>query len=265
MDLADNMVVCDKRTGDRPEAAVCSGIGARESQQDSGYLYADDTDVYAVVCDGMGGLNGGERASAAAVCAAEQAWIRQQVQRQTGSAWMADAIVAADDAVFALRDERGAPLGAGSTFASVHIADRKLSWAAVGDSRVYLFHGAEFVQLTTDTNYFFVLEQQRRAGTISEARYQEELGQGEALTSFAGMGALGEIDRNLEPLPVEPGDVILLCSDGLYRTIEMDWMADILMICGDLEHACDTVCQIIAERGGAQQDNYTCILIRIQE
>lgn len=263
--LNENIVIHDLRNTSTLEIAYCSGIGQRENQQDCAFLYADDTAVYAVVCDGMGGLSGGAEASAAAVRSAEQSWNAYLAQPSSSPDWMADAVIAADFTVHELKDENGEPLNAGSTFLSACLQDNQMYWASIGDSRIYVFHGSEAVQVTTDLNYSYILSQRRLAGTISDAEYEREMAQGEALTSFAGIGGVELLDRNLEPLEIQVGDTILLCSDGLYRTIDAQWIQDILSICSTLEDACNAIHQIIEAHGTASQDNYTCILIRIHE
>lgn len=263
--LNENFIIRDLRSASTVEIAYCSGIGQRESQQDSAFLYADNTVVYAVICDGMGGLTGGAEASAAAVRSAEQFWNAHLAQPSISPDWMADAVIAADFTVHGLKGDNGERLHAGSTFLSACLRDNQMYWASVGDSRIYLFHGNEAVQVTTDLNYSYILSQQRLAGTISDAAYEREIEQGEALTSFVGMGNVELIDRNLEPLAIQAGDTILLCSDGLYRTIDAEWIQDILSICSTLEDVCCAIHQIIEAHGTASQDNYTCILIRIHE
>ena len=253
----------DERTGNRFTVSACSGVGKRENQQDSAYLYVNDTLVYAVVCDGMGGLEGGAQASAAAVLSAQETLKQQLEAQETSPNWMADGILHADSAVFSLKNKAGESLGAGSTFVSAYITGDQMFWASVGDSRIYLFHGHECVQITTDLNYSLVLQAQRTAGEISETEYQREMTIGEALTSFVGMGCVEVIDRNLKPLHVKRGDIILLCSDGLYRTIDVDWMNDILSICSSLDEACETIREIITAQDKPAQDNFTCIIIRI--
>lgn len=263
--LNENFIIHDLRSASAVEIAYCSGIGQRESQQDSAFLYTDDTAIYAVVCDGMGGLSGGAEASATSVRSAEQSWNEYLAQPSDSPDWMADAIISADFKVHELKDENGERLHAGSTFLSVCLRDNQMYWASVGDSRAYLLHGREAVQVTTDLNYSYILSQRRLNGSISDAEYEREIMQGEALTSFVGMGGVELIDRNLEPLEIQVGDTILLCSDGLYRTIDAEWILDLLSICDTLEDVCNAIHQIIEAHGTASQDNYTCILIRVHE
>lgn len=269
--MAANTFSDDLRKTGRYDIACCSGIGGRDSQQDSAYWHADDHAVYAVVCDGMGGLKGGARASQTAIAlAAEQYKLRYAAEGHppgmgSDPCWMMDIILAADRALYKLCDSAGVRVGAGSTICSVWVRDNQLYWASAGDSRAYIFRRHEAAQLTEDLNYFHILEQKRRAGNISDADYQKEASQGEALVSFLGLGNLELIDRNTEPLQVYAGDIILLCSDGLYRTIDSGWMNDILAACDRMDEVVNFIHTIIREHGTAEQDNYTCVLIKMNE
>lgn len=269
--MTNNILFDDLRHGNGYDVAVCSGIGKRESQQDCAYCYAGDASVYAVVCDGMGGLGGGAQASRAAAQVAAECWKRRLGGGMAagcanqGSNWMADAILEADRAVYAIRDASGRRMGAGSTFVSVWLQERRLFWSSVGDSRVYLFRGEEAVQATTDLNYYYILDQKRADGQLTEEDYQREAVAGESLISFCGLGDLTLVDRNTEALLLEPGDVVLLCSDGLYRTIDPDWMRDILTACDSMEEAAKYIPTIIEEYGSKTQDNYTGVLIQLKK
>ena len=264
-----NVIIKDLRNDNSIFAvASFSGIGRRESQQDSAYCFVSDEEIYAVVCDGMGGLADGDRASQTAISVAAEA---NQRRFQKGTAagqespdWLAEVVLEADRAVSMLKDRGGKSVKAGSTLVSVWIKNNLLYWCSVGDSRLYLFRGSEAVQATTDLNYFYLLNEQRENGVITEDRYQQEAVNGEALISFCGLGNVSIIDRNVDPLSLLPGDIVLLCTDGLYRTIDEKWMQDILAACDSIEEATAYIPQIIDQHGASMQDNYTFILIQIK-
>ena len=240
-----------------------SGMGKRESQQDSAYCRADNKELYAVVCDGMGGLEDGGRASQTAIRVAEEAYLRRKGQEKDPS-WMADVVLAADREVCLLKGPAGESVKAGSTLVSVWIREGKLYWCSVGDSRLYLFRGSEVVQATTDLNYFYLLDARRDRGEISQEKYRQEAVNGEALISFCGVGDVSVMDRNVEPLQLLPGDIILLCTDGLYRTIDEKWMQDIFTAAGSVEEASVFIPQIVEEHGTDVQDNFTYIMIQVK-
>lgn len=265
-----NVKIYDQRNDNsRFAVAACSGIGKRVSQQDAAYCFLCDEEIYAVVCDGMGGLADGSRASQTAISVAAEA---NQRRLQKGSAtgqespdWLAEVVLEADRAVSMLKDRGGKSVKAGSTLVSVWIKNNLLYWCSVGDSRLYLFRGNEAVQATTDLNYFYLLDEQRENGDITEDRYRQESVNGEALISFCGLGDVSIIDRNTAPVNLLPGDIILLCTDGFYRTIDEKWMQDILSACDFIEDATEFVPQIIEQHGTSMQDNYTFVLIQIKK
>ena len=106
----------------------------------------------------------------------------------------------------------------GSTLAAAVIKDDELYWVSVGDSRIYLYRRGEMTQLTTDHDYARELAREAALGNISPEEAATHP-QRQALTSYLGLPFLSEIDRNEDPIILEPGDRILLCSDGLYKTI----------------------------------------------
>lgn len=263
-----NIVFEDCRKTLRYDVAFCSGIGKRETQQDKAYCYVDDRSVYAVVCDGMGGLGGGELASAMGIHCASSFFKKNQteiVNSEDKNEWMANLIIEADQKVHNLQTEDGKRVGGGSTLVSAWIQDNKLYWASVGDSRIYIFRRKECVQLTVDLNYTHILDQRLETGEIDEEEYQKEIETGEALVSFLGHGNIELIDRNLDALPLQVGDSVVLCTDGLYRTIDKEWMGELLTACKTMDEVVTFIHTIIKEHGKEYQDNYTCVLIRVYE
>lgn len=246
------------------DIAIASGIGQRESQQDAAYVAATDDDVLGVVCDGMGGIAGGQLASNTAIEAFVEYYQFYAQQGCTPFEWMQYAAQAVDDIVYALADGDGKRIGAGTTLLSAVIHGEQLHWVSVGDSRLYIFRGTESVQVTNDHNYFYQLNQQKIAGTITSEKYHSEAHNGEALISFIGMGGLTLIDINEDAFQMIPGDVILLCTDGFYRTVTEEEMGIILGECEHMQEAAEYFEKLIEHRAVAYQDNYTYILIKKQ-
>lgn len=265
MCMENNIIFDDLRTGRGTYDIAClSGIGRRESQQDAAYAAANDEAVFAVICDGMGGIAGGQLASTTAVEAFTEyyQYYNQGSKEGTDGQWMQTAIEAVDDIVYSLKDAEGHRVGAGTTLIAITVNENRLHWVSVGDSRIYLFRGDEMAKVTNDHNYFLKLDQQREEGTISNEQYHTEARKGEALISFVGMGGLLLIDINEDDFYLEPGDTILLCTDGLYRTISENQMFQIIRqerTAKDIVRRFDAM---IAERNSSYQDNYTFILIK---
>lgn len=251
----------DLRKSNRYDIAFRMGIGRRDSQQDAGFVAACDNETLAVVCDGMGGLTGGERASKAAI---EK--FLSEYEREgwlDGGEWMEEAIELTDDLVYSLKAPDGTPLGAGTTLAAVHIIADRMYWVSAGDSRIYVLRAGQMVQITTDHNYFFQLNEMLQNGEIDREQYRIEAQEGEALISYVGMGGLQWKDISRAPFVLRPKDTILICSDGLYRSVPDQDILAAICVAEDMENAAGRLEQAIQDAAQPEQDNYTYILIQL--
>ena len=118
----------------------------------------------------------------------------------------------------ALAEREGELDNAGTTLAAAVVHQQALHWIAVGDSRIYLYRAGRVTLLTADHVYARELDREVVAGRIAATEAAEHP-QREALTSFLGMPDLDQVECNLQPVPLHPGDRVLLCSDGLYRNL----------------------------------------------
>ena len=117
-------------------------------------------------------------------------------------------------------DETGERLNAGTTLAAAVIHGAHLHFVSVGDSRIYLVRGRNMTRLTEDQNYDMTLRRSLLAGRIGEAEYRREAKYAEALISYIGMNGLKVIGCNAdEETRLLPGDKLLICSDGLYKSL----------------------------------------------
>lgn len=264
MNYKDNQLLRDENAV--LELAALSVLGDRSDQQDRmGYALSADSGV-AVVCDGMGGHDGGRLASTAAVeeilaaCAVESTSF-DPVEL------LLSAVKRANSRVCALTDSSGNPLRAGSTAVALWVGNGSLYWGAVGDSRAYLFRGGEWVCLTQDHNYLTVLNEKRNAGLIDEAEYARESVRGEALISFLGIGELNLIDYSSTPLTVYRDDKVLIMSDGLYKLVSDEEIARIIdnfNNIGDAVQALEMKAKKNSKNKQIDRDNMTVALIKIK-
>lgn len=257
----DNIIFEDFRTQYQIDVACCSGIGARESQQDAAYVYAGDDLALGVICDGMGGARGGEIASSTAIRYVRErfrASLKENIDFVDGALQMLESV---DDLIFDLKDRSGNRMGCGTTLVATLLSQERIYWFSVGDSRMYLQRGAEMIQVTADHNYYLRLRDQLRDGQITQTEYQRELPRGEALISFIGMGGLMLIDVNDSGLALRQNDTVLLCSDGVYRTVTDTEISELIRQ-DDLISAGEQLANLIEERMTLQQDNYTFVMFR---
>lgn len=241
---------------------------------DTGRVRAINEDVYLsraeqglfVVCDGMGGSEGGEVASQMAVDA-----ILQQLNSDSPGALapaasddqrylphtsrLAAAVRRSNQVIYrqAQQDSHHAEMG--TTIVGVWIKDQIASVAHVGDSRAYLWHDDTLDPLTRDHS---LVEAQVRAGLLDrETSLQSE----QQNILLRVLGRQPEIDVDLSEVPVQPGDYLLLCSDGLTRMVSDQTLASAIFELRDPQRICDHLIAAANRNGGA--DNITVVVVEV--
>jgi len=211
---------------EKPDVSIYveSVIGDRKYQQDY-FLFAQGSENeesvwagrLAVVCDGMGGIKGGELASR---CCAETIFngFYQIGWTENVRQILHQLVTAADKEVSGITSADGKPLNCGTTAIAVVIRDNKAYWVSTGDSRIYYFHNGNLQQLTRDHNFRMTLQERCTAGLITQEQVENNR-QKEALISYVGKGGNLIIDTGEFDFPQSRGDILLLCSDGLYKSI----------------------------------------------
>ena len=234
-------------------------IGRRDYQQDSFGQTAvlRNTGILAVLADGMGGLSGGERVSQKIVM--EALTFGSTLQANQVPTALPGMVAGINRAVNQMLGPKGL-YTSGSTVVSALITGNALRWISVGDSRVYLYRDGQLSQLSRDHDLLQdwmpdILEGKR---SMAEALRDPN---GRKLTSFIGMGELRHVDYNRTPIPLLPGDRVLLMSDGVYGTVSDAEMAAILRECGSVQLAASHIGQRIMGAALPYQDNYTLIVL----
>jgi len=218
-----------------------------------------------VVCDGMGGHAAGEVASKIAVetvlsyfrdhepLAANAALANAPI----GAQMLSDAVSKANENILQYAQGHASASGMGTTLVAARFDDAKFTIAHVGDSRIYLLREDTLLQLTED--HSLVMEQVRRGiMTVEEAR--------QSTAQHIITRALGTEDDSppdLAEFPAEPGDTLLLTTDGVLRHLEDTQIHEILRDAPSLQDACDRLIDLSLDAGG--EDNATCILIRVTD
>jgi PPM family protein phosphatase len=202
-------------------------IGARHSQQDS-FGFADPDDqaflahggFLAIVCDGMGGMEHGDAASRTAVRAFLDAYSRKLPDESIPAA-LDRSVHEANFQVVSLARSMGMSEGIGTTLVAVAMLETSLYFISVGDSGIFHCSSGQFQMINRPHVFANLLDAAVARGTLSQedALYHPER---DSLTSFIGAETLSEIDRNLEPYPLRPGDTILLASDGMFKVLNPD-------------------------------------------
>lgn len=119
--------------------------------------------------------------------------------------------------------------------------------------------------LTTDHNYGAVLEARRRAGTIGQAQYRQESGKREWLTSYLGMGIAEQFDYGRIPFTGDAGEKLLLCSDGLYKTVSQEELQEILRKPTSMNAISRQLQEAVLRKNDPAQDNASWIVVGREE
>jgi protein phosphatase len=229
------------------DIAAKSIIGTRDEQQDYMHHSLTDDGVFAVVCDGMGGMEGGSLASISAVEKIKELH-SQKSRNEPYPSFLLKTVDILDECVFNLKNEEGERSGAGTTLTVAVIENNNLFWLSIGDSRLYILRENEFMQATRDHNY---------------AMLDSESDKAEALISFIGMGGIEVMDVNNEPLKLTKNDTILLTTDGLYKALSDDEIKKCLSQF-DSKSAVSRMIRKISKQSLEFQDNATFIVIKVK-
>ncbi len=233
--------------------ALDTHIGTREYQQDALYACVLSNGMYAgVLCDGMGGMENGKEASEGVV---EFVVNRLEVMTEETNIpeFLMETAKSANDLV---------EKGSGTTLVCAVIAGNNLYWVSVGDSRIYIIRGEEMEQVTVDHIYELKLMQRVQSGSLSlEAAMSDP--QRNSLLSYIGAPHLEYVDVNLNPFKLTQGDIVLLCSDGLTKSLSDQEILKIVRRHGDNLVEASRVLPLSAfDASPNGQDNTSVILMQ---
>ena len=217
------------------------------------------SDALVAVADGMGGHAAGEVASAMAIQGIKSQLSRDGLGEVTDPGSLdyerlMKQVVEDLNAEVRKGAEQPATMGMGTTLTAALILGPMVIISHVGDSRAYLFRSGRMQQLTQDHSW--VAEEVARGALIeSQAR---EHPRRNILTRALGVSASVEVDTSASEL--EEGDVLLLCSDGLYGLVGDEEIAR-TSTAFEPQEACDVLVQRANDLGG--NDNVTVVIVRI--
>jgi len=238
-------------------AAVDPGR-ARSNNEDSVSVEADIS--LAVLADGMGGYNAGEVASnmATGFIATELGrWLRE-ASRQASDAEVRRAmdicVDNANRAIFNAANANPPYAGMGTTLVVAVFRDSRLLLGHVGDSRCYRLRGGRLLQLTRDHS---LLQEQIDAGLITPE--QAAFSANKNLVTRA-VGVEDTVLLETHQHEVQPGDVYLMCSDGLSDMLDDTAIAQVLQTHDSLQAGGQALIEAANDAGG--KDNISVILVR---
>lgn len=232
--------------------AARSDVGRiRSKNDDSAYVGRH----LAVVADGMGGHAGGDVASAATVL--DMIHIDRSDYAGEASTTLADEIQTANSLLSELVHVNPKLAGMGTTVTALLLAEGKLHFAHIGDSRAYRLRNGEFEQISVDHTFVQRL--------IDEGRLRPEEAESHPHKNVL-MRVLGDVDASpeldLDTLDVEPGERWLLCSDGL-NYVAAHAVERTVRETKDLRECVETLVDLTLEAGSP--DNVTVVMVEIVE
>ncbi len=225
--------------------------------------YADDRGHVFIVADGVGGEQGGEQASALAVGAIEDfllnalRWLLALDGLEEAGVLrdFKAALRSADACVYAAAAGNPSLQGMGTTLTMAYSRDADLFVAHAGDSRCYLHRGGVLLQLTRDHT---LVQQLIEAGALPPEKAQTH-DLRHVITNVIGGPSPG-VHAEVHRLRLQPGDVILLCTDGLSGMVPDTQIAAVLASAPGPQQACEELTRLANEHGG--EDNVTMVIAR---
>jgi protein phosphatase len=207
-----------------------------------------------VVADGMGGAQAGEVASKAAAESFDRELPQAPPERI-----LEETIEAANRTIHGLarKDPGLAGMGTTTTAVIVDLEAEEVAIGHVGDSRAYRFRSGKLEQLTRDHS---LVEEMRRKGQLTDAQ-AEDHPQRSIITR--ALGPEPEVKVDVQTVPAQPGDVFLICSDGLTTMLDDDHIARLLGRASSMEAAVRALVDEANRAGG--RDNITVVAFRLED
>jgi serine/threonine protein phosphatase PrpC len=206
-----------------------------------------------VVADGMGGAQAGEVASRIAIETFEHD-LPDGLAPEQG---LAERVREANRRIYDSAREERERAGMGTTLTAAYLEDQSLAIAHVGDSRAYMLRDGSLQRLTRDHS---LVDELVRRGKLTEEQAAEHP-QRSIITR--ALGPEPEVEVDTWSYPVRPGDVLLLCSDGLTSMLSEDQVAGILTHASTLEQAGNEL--IAAANAAGGRDNITVVLFEVED
>ena len=231
--------------------------GGREKNEDRmGYCYTRDAGLFALA-DGMGGHPEGEVASQLALQTLAALFQREaKPQLAEPLRFLQESIIAGHHQLLRYATERALMDTPRTTLVACLIQGNAAYWAHCGDSRLYLVRGDKLVARTRDHSYSELQETLSHVVPMGDRFNRNVL--------FTCLGSPGKpVVDTAGPLLMQPGDRVLLCSDGLWGSVADSVIAEVLT-----SHVISDAVPELVERAlrvaGAKSDNVTALAVEFE-
>ena len=243
------------------EHAIRASQGARSYQEDAAAVRQDGGGLIAVLADGMGGHAGGAVASGVATASFLEGYLAAEGDAE---ARLAEALGRANAAIRGEAATKPALCGMGCTLVGVAFAaagsDWGIDWISVGDSPLYLVRRGATMRLNEDHSLAPEIDRLAELGRISWAVARADPSRHVLRSALTGT-AIEMIDRPRARLSLEPGDTVILASDGIHSIPEVD-IARIATAAASPAAAAEALLTAVAAADDPHQDNTTVVVVR---
>ncbi len=234
-----------------------SDIGKIRETNEDAFRFGkyDDGSVWAVVCDGMGGVSGGRLASSIAADMVSRKIEKSYNKSMTGVSvenMLLSAITTANVTVFDRSTVDNGLKGMGTTIVACVVKGSTACIAHVGDSRAYIISRGNIRQITKDHS---LVQEMLDNGQITKEQFDNHPNKN-IITRVLGVDE--EIEIDFDYIDVSNGDLIILCSDGLSGFVDSERILEISKNCR-FETLCDKLIDTANENGG--RDNITVVAV----
>ncbi len=243
------------------ETAQVSLIGDRAENQDRAEILIRDEGALAIVADGMGGHCQGALAAETTTARLAQAFRAARAGRLDPDKFLNEAIAAAHADVFALGADFPPEVKPGTTVACALALGNDVWWAHVGDSRIYHLRGGKLLARTRDHTE---VEELLEAGEITPRQAETHPGR-HVVELCLGVAAESPPASLSKAMTLADGDIVLLCSDGLWSQIEEKTLLAALDSDNDLQDLLETLAAEAARAASPHSDNVTAIALRVHD
>ena len=239
--------------------------GARDYQEDA-FLITHLTDAEGnpsaliIVADGMGGHAAGNVASNMAVQAFNK-HVSSNYPTDDPSNILYECVIMANNSIKDTIHETPALAGMGCTMVAAILENEKLWWVSVGDSHLYILRGKELIKKNADHSYGGFLDRMEEAGSPVEP--EPGLARNMLMSAVTG-DEINEIDVSSKPFKLQPGDRVILCSDGM-DTLSTGKIIQFAEWSDTPRECAEALLNGIEDAGMPKQDNVTVIVVEVKE
>jgi protein phosphatase len=237
-------------------AAAVSDLGSKRPSNEDSFGLSSEDGVY-LVCDGMGGAAAGEIASRMAVHEVQRR-LRNRAESEASplEEVVEEAIRAANEAIHSRAENNLQLSGMGTTLVGLVTEGRRVLVFNVGDSRCYRLRENCLTQISLDHS---LVEEQVRMGRMT---HEEARRSSLRNVITRALGTQPTVEPDIFELEATPGDLFLLCSDGLTGELPDPQIESLLAADLPLDKLCANLVAAANQAGG--HDNITCVLVRAE-